>query len=139
MLPVCVICLFVSLSLFSPFLFFLVLILVIFNVYPFALTHLSFPPTSIQPKDMYPMHITLATFSNYFPLPSFSLSLPPYLSHSLFLAPTIPPSHPPSYMYVHVHVSNTNLLLLQLLLKALHQLQEKVISELSLTQFSSLV
>ena len=139
MLPVCVICLFVSLFLFSPFLFFLVLILVIFHVYPFALTHLSFPPTSIQPKDMCPMHTTLATFSNYFPLPSFSLSLPPYLSHSLFLTPSIPPSHPPSYMYVHVHVSNTNLLLLQLLLKALHQLQEKVISELSLTQFSSLV
>ena len=94
MLPVCVICLFVSLFLFSPFLFFLVLILVIFQVYPFALTHLSFPPTSIQPKDMYPMHTTLATFSNYFRLPSFSLSLPPYLSHSLFLAPSIPPSHP---------------------------------------------
>ena len=139
MLPVCVICLFVSLFLFSPFLFFLVLILVMFHVYPFALTHLSFPPTSIQPKDMYPMHTTLATFSNYFPLPSFSLSLPPYLSHSLFLTPSIPPSHPPSYIYVHVNVSNTNLLLLQLLLKALHRLQEKVISELSLTQFSSLV
>ena len=139
MLPVCVICLFVSLFLFSPFLFFLVLIQVIFHVYHFALTHLSFPPTSIQPKDMYPMHTTLVTFSNYFPLPSFSLSLPPYLSHSLFLALTIPPSHPPSYMYVHVHVSNTNLLLLQLLFKALHRLQEKVISEPRFTQFSSLV
>ena len=136
MLPVCVICLFVSLFLFSPFLFFLVLILVIFQVYPFALTHLSFPPTSIQPKDMYPMHTTLATFSNYFPLPSFSLSLPPYLSHSL--PRSVHPSLPP-YMYTHVHVSNTKLLLLQLLLKALHRLQEKVISELSLTQFSSLV